>query len=122
MTTATTWRKERGRETERLVAAYLRDHGWPYAEPVGAGRPGADITGTPGVHFEVKATKSCEPLAWLRQIGACLGDTTDPPAAAIWRPDGFGPASIRSFPVITDLDTYVGLLRRVGYGGRDADQ
>ena len=101
MTTATTWRKERGRETERLVAAYLRDHGWPYAEPVGAGRPGADITGVPGLAIEVKATKACSPRAWLLQADRNAGNFDVP--AVVWRPDGMGPTSIGTWPVIVDL-------------------
>lgn len=122
MTTATTWRKERGRETERLVAAYLRDHGWPYAEPVGAGRPGADITGLPGVAIEIKATKGCKPLEWMAQahrhalaIGAAVPFT-------VWRADGLGPASVYAWPVVTELSVMAGLLRAAGYGDSDADQ
>jgi hypothetical protein len=38
-------RKHRGFATQRIDADYLKANGWPYAEPVGAGRPGSDVTG-----------------------------------------------------------------------------
>jgi len=119
MTTATTWRKERGRETERLVAAYLRANGWPYAEPVGAGRPGVDITGTPGLAIEVKATRSVQPVHFLAQAAGYRrpGDPQRPPLpCAIWRPDGSGPAHLTTWPVMIEFAEYVGLLRAAGYG------
>jgi hypothetical protein len=115
VTTATTWRKERGRETERLVAAYLRGHGWPFAEPVGAGRPGADITGVPGLAIEVKATRACSVLTWIKH-------RLDRPGMqfVIWRPDGMGPAGVGRWPVMIELDEFTRLLRAAGYGDSDA--
>jgi hypothetical protein len=114
MTTATTWRKERGRETERLLAAYWRERGWPYAEPVGAGRPGADITGMPGLAPEVKAVKSFSPQRWLRQAR-----THDGTPFVVYRPDGLGPVTIGRWPVILELDEFTRLLRAAGYGDGD---
>src|SRR5215475_9682074 len=46
---------KRWSETQHTAAAFLRGRGWPYAEAVGNGRPGADVTGTPGLSVEVKA-------------------------------------------------------------------
>jgi hypothetical protein len=118
MTTATTWRKERGRETERLLAAYWRERGWPYAEPVGAGRPGADITGMPGLAVEAKATTGCHPAVWLRQARAHANGSEAVPFT-VWRPDGSGPAHIEQWPVVVDLSTFTRLLRAAGYGDGD---
>ena len=50
-------RKQRGYDSQRLVANYLRDNGFPHAEPVGAGRTGSDVTGTDGLDWEVKARR-----------------------------------------------------------------
>jgi hypothetical protein len=117
VTTATTWRKERGRQTERLVAEFLRLTGIaPHAEPVGASRPGDDITGAPGLHIEVKATKACTPRAWLRQITARGGDGI---AFAVWRPDGMGGASIAQWPVIIELGEFADLLIDAREGDRE---
>ena len=37
-------RKHRGYSSQRIVADWFTVNGWPYAEPVGAGRAGSDVT------------------------------------------------------------------------------
>jgi hypothetical protein len=44
-------RKQRGAETERLVAAAWQTDGWPHAEVMRG--PGPDLTGTPGIDVKV---------------------------------------------------------------------
>ncbi len=107
-------RKHRGYATQRIVADYFTANGWPYAEPVGAGRVGSDITGMPGVDIEVKARRGFDPLAAMRQQAdrAARGDL----AFAVLRMDGQGPAVIGSWPVVIRLDTFTELLRAAGYG------
>ena len=107
-------RKHRGYGTQRIVSDYFTANGWPYAEPVGAGRPGSDITGMPGIDIEVKARRGFDPLAAMRQQAdrAALGDL----AFAVLRMDGQGPAVIGSWPVVIRLDTLTELLRAAGYG------
>ena len=56
-------RKHRGYNSQRIVADYFTVNGWTYAEPVGAGRAGSDITGMPGIDIEVKARRGFDPLA-----------------------------------------------------------
>ena len=63
----TNHRKHRGYASQRIVADYLREHGWMYAEPVGAGRDGSDITGLLDIDVEVKARRGFDPLAAMRQ-------------------------------------------------------
>jgi len=108
-------RKHRGYSTQRIVSDWFTANGWPYAEPVGAGRPGSDITGMPGIDIEVKARRGFDPLAAMRQQSdrAAHGDL----AFAVLRMDGQGPAVIGSWPVIIRLDTLTELLRAAGYGG-----
>ena len=107
-------RKHRGYNTQRIVADYYRANGWPYAEPVGAGRMGSDITGMPGIDIEVKARRGFDPLAAMRQQAdrAAIGDL----AFAVLRMDGQRPAVIGSWPVVIRLDTLTELLRAAGYG------
>jgi hypothetical protein len=107
-------RKHRGYSTQRIVSDYFTANGWPYAEPVGAGRPGSDITGMPGIDIEVKARRGFDPLAAMRQQAdrAALGDL----AFAVLRMDGQGPAVVGSWPVVIRLDTLTELLRASGYG------
>jgi hypothetical protein len=106
-------RKRRGRDTELLAARYLAENGWPYAMPTGAGASGRDITGTPGLAWEVKARTGFEPMANLRQATANAG--LDLPLVLI-RPNGVGPAQIGLWPVFTTLDHMIALLRTAGFG------
>ncbi len=108
-----TSRKRRGRDTERALAAWLRDNGFPYAEPVGAGTPGRDITGLPGLAIEAKARRGFSPLAWVRQARRNAGP--DLPIVVL-RPDGMGEASIADWPAMLPLSVLVDLLDIAGYG------
>ena len=107
-------RKHRGYNSQRIVADYFTANGWPYAEPVGAGRAGSDITGMPGLDIEVKARRGFDPLAAMRQQEerAAFIDI----AFAILRMDGQGPAVIGGWPVVIRLDQFTELLRAAGYG------
>jgi hypothetical protein len=107
-------RKHRGYASQRIVSDWFTVNGWLYAEPVGAGRPGSDITGMPGIDIEVKARRGFDPLAAMRQQEdrASRGDL----AFAVLRMDGQGPAVIGSWPVVIRLDTLTELLRAAGYG------
>jgi hypothetical protein len=105
-------RKHRGYQSQRLVADYLRDNGWPYAESAGAGRSGSDVTGVPGLDIEVKARRHLDLMATLRQ----QAERYDGMAFAVIRPDGYGPASIADWPAVLPLNRIVELLREAGYG------
>ena len=105
-------RKARGRETERIVADYLRDHGWPYAEPVGAGRSGADITGTPSLAIEIKARRALRLTEWLKEADR---DPNRVPLLII-RGDGQGPSSIEQWAAVMPLAIAITQLRDAGHG------
>ncbi len=107
-------RKERGRQSEHIVADYLAGNGWPYAEAVGAGRPGTDITGTPGIDWEVKARRGFDPKAAMRQQAERAKTGTIP--IAVLRMDGSGPADIDNWPVVLPLSVAVQLLHDAAYG------
>lgn len=112
-------RKHRGRQSEHIVAAYLRERGYPFAEAVGAGRTGADITGTPDIAVEVKARRNLNIKAALDQANA-NADGRLP--FAVLRLDGQGPASIAGWPVVIRLDDFTALLLEAGYGDVDTPQ
>jgi hypothetical protein len=110
-------RKHRGYASQRIVADYFAANGWPYAEPVGAGRTGSDVTGMLGLDVEVKARRGLDLPALLRQLGeradrGILG-------FGVLRLDGQGPASIEEWPVVLRLDDFTALLRAAGYGSLD---
>lgn len=104
-------RRLRGAATQNAVAEWFRGHGWPYAESTGSGRGGADITGLPGLACEVKARRDFEPVAWIRQAAKTRGLSF-----VVWRPDGSGPETVGSWPVMLPLDQLTELLLAAGYG------
>ncbi len=62
-----TARQARGRRTNVVVAAWLRKHGWPEAEPTVGAELGQDVQKIAGYSIEVKARANFDPLSWLRQ-------------------------------------------------------
>src|SRR5690625_3616206 len=110
-------RKHRGYRTQKVVAEWLAGKGWPFAESTGASRQGADITGTPDIAVEVKARRSFEPLAWVRQARA---DADGRLPFVVFRCDGQGEARVNEWPVLMRLDDFTNLLHEAGYGDPDA--
>ncbi len=110
-------RKTRGRATEHLVARAFAADGWPHALPTGAGAPGRDITGLPGIAVEVKARTAFSPQAFLRQAVANAGQ--DLPIVVL-RCNGAGPATIDDWPAFTTFGRMRELLRTAGYGNTTA--
>lgn len=104
-------RKQRGYDTQRIAAARLREAGWVYAEPVGAGRPGSDVTGVVGIDLEVKARRGLDLPGWMRQTA---NRTTGLPMLLV-RPDGFGPATVDLWPAIFPFGRAIDLLKDAGY-------
>jgi len=109
----TTARKQRGRETEKLLAAYYRRKGWPDAEAVAASLSGRDIKNMLGLAPEVKARYGFDPLDALTQ--ARKNANGDIPYT-IMRLNGQGEASIGEFVVCMFLDDHTELLHEAGYG------
>lgn len=103
---------KRWSETQHKVAEWFRGHGWPFAEPVGNGRAGADITGTPGLSIEVKAVRDeRRPVMMLKQAAGRPGLPL-----VIHRPPGLGPAAIGDWVVFMRLEDATDLLLLAGYG------
>lgn len=107
------YRKHRGYASQRILAAYLRENGFPFAEPVGAGRSGTDITGTIGIDWEVKARAKFDPKGTMDQLADRQAD--DLPIAVL-RLNGQGEASVGNWCAILTLADLVTLLREAGYG------
>ena len=105
-------RKHRGNRSAKVAADWFKEHGWPHAEPVGAGRPGVDILGLPGLAPEVKARTRFEPLAWLKQAAK---ERSGLPFV-IMRCNGQGEANVGQWGVMLTLEHFTELLRESGYG------
>lgn len=99
--------------TQKLVADYLSAHGFPYAESTGAGRPGSDVTNTPGITWEVKARSDLAPLAWVRQAVANTRRGELP--VVVFRSNGQG-EDAGNYLAMLRLGDLVTVLRDAGYG------
>lgn len=106
-------RKYRGYETQGWLAEWFKARGWPYAEAVGAGRPGVDVTGMPGIAVEAKARAKFEPKAWLRQA---TGERRHGIPVAIFRCNGQGKAAMAEWGALLTLADFTQLIREAGYG------
>lgn len=106
-------RKHRGYKSQKIVANYLAENGWPYAESTGAGRSGTDVTGTIGIDWEVKARKDFNPSAAIKQLKERHNGKDLP--VAVLRLNGQGEATIGEWPVMLRLEDFVQLLKEAGY-------
>jgi hypothetical protein len=103
-------RVTRGRQSEALVAEYLRSHGWPDAERIAASLPGADIRNTGDVSIEVKARRGLDLPGWLKQTASREGLPV-----LVVRPDGYGEARMDMWAMVIPFGEGVELLRKAGY-------
>jgi len=118
---------DRGLRLQNALARYLTTW-WPSAESAGAGRPGSDVLGIPGVVFENKTAKQFRPLAFGRQAqqhadrsnsrrpGTVLCSPADQaiPVVVYW-PEGVGEASAEHTLSILPTGVLVRLLKEAGY-------
>jgi hypothetical protein len=109
-----TTRRQRGYQTEEILAAYLRRQGFAGAEPTTRGAPGTDILGIPAVVIEVKA-KHANPLVDALNQARANCHTADDIPIAVWRRDGDGPTNVHQWVVATDVATIAHLLAEAGY-------
>ena len=108
-------RKHRGMATQRLVAEWFQERGWPFAYSKGSGESGIDIMNMPDLSPEVKAQPG-DTTGALRQAVKNRGDGLP---FVVWRPNGYGPERIEEWPVIFTLADATELLRQAGYGDTD---
>lgn len=114
----TSARVARGRASQGIAARFLQEHGFPWAESVWGSMPGRDITGTPGLAFEVKARRGLDLPQWLRQTQKnARGDLP----VLIVRPDGYGEAKVGEWLVGMRFEDAVSLFRHAGYGAPLSD-
>jgi hypothetical protein len=106
-------RKHRGYRSQKVGAMHLAESIFPYAESTGAGRSGSDITGTPGIDWEVKARTGFNPSAVMKQLkdreSGNLG-------IALLRLNGQGEQSVGDWVCLLRFDDVIELLKKAGYG------
>jgi hypothetical protein len=79
--------RDRGLRLQNALARYLSAW-WPSAESAGAGRPGSDVLGTPGIVWENKTPRRFDPYVWAVQA-AGHAERGELPVCVYW-PDGVG--------------------------------
>lgn len=109
----TSSRVQRGYQSQRIVAEYFKNNGWPYAQPAGSGRSGTDVTGVIGVDIEVKARRGINVAMAMKQLRDRYQEGVLP--VAILRLDGQGEAHIADWPAIVPLHILLDLLKAAGY-------
>ena len=107
-------RKHRGYRSQKVVAMYLAENGFPFAESTGAGRSGTDITGTIGIDWEVKARKDFSPSTTIKQLKDRHNGKDLP--VAVLRLNGQGEANVGEWVTLLRLEDFVNLLHDAGYG------
>ncbi len=103
-------RVRRGRRTEHVLAGYLREHGFPYAEAAPAFAPGRDLRGIVGWSIECKARGEFRPTTWVKEAASRPGLPV-----AVLRPNGTGEDAAR-FLAVLPVGVLVDLMRQAGYG------
>lgn len=106
-------RVDRGRESQEIVAARLRELGLVHARSRSASLPGADIESVPGLHFEIKGTEKPIPGKWTKENALRAGEGELP--LVVWRPRGYGPAKLDDWPVMLRWGDLVPMLAELGY-------
>jgi hypothetical protein len=91
-----TGRTNRGRETEFLLADWLKQF-YPDAYATNKSAPGVDIANTGRLALEVKATSKQPLLAALDQAHVRSSGLEIP--VVVWRPNGYGAARLDSWVV-----------------------
>ena len=109
-------RRQRGRESEKIVADYLVRHGFHTAHTTSMAAAGSDVLGIPGLDIEVKGRRDLvisETLAQLkrrrRETGLGVG---------VLRMNGQGEKTIGDWVAILTFDDLIHLLKAAGYGAR----
>lgn len=106
--------RRKGADAERDVVAWLRANGFRYAERRAGGTPGPDITGCPGIAWEIKAATRLELAAWVDQAEAQRAATgADVGPVVIKRRGTTNPGRFYAVLPLADL---AHLLVEAGYG------
>jgi hypothetical protein len=106
-------RTDRGRETEFLLAEYLKSL-YPDACATNKSAPGMDVANCGVLDIEAKATAALPLLSALSQVHRRVDSNQIP--VVIWRPNGYGKERIREWVVATRLSTFFGpIAERANY-------
>lgn len=108
--------RDRGIRLQNALADYLRQW-WPSAESAGAGRPGSDVLGTPGIVWENKTSgKGNRNIgAWIDQVRGHARGNLAVPAVVVYWPPGVGEKRPGLTIAMLPLAELMELLEKAGY-------
>ena len=91
--------KMKGTAAETAVVSFLRQNGWPHAERLALqGKlDRGDVTGTPGVVWEVKSHATSHWSAWLREAEAERANANTWLGMVVTKPPGVGVTRVGSW-------------------------
>ena len=109
-------RRQRGRESEKIVADYLVRNGFITAHVTSMAASGSDVLGIPGVDFEVKGRRDLAITQTLAQLRRRRRETGL--GVGVLRMNGQGEKAIGDWVAILTFDDLIYLLKAAGYGAR----
>ncbi len=112
--------KRKGTSAESAVVAFLRQTWWPHAErrALAGAKDLGDVTGTPGICWEVKAgTRLCIP-EWLHQTETERANSGADLGVLVVKPKGVGVLNVNRWWAIQPLDQATALMHGAGYGSK----
>lgn len=113
--------KAKGTAAESAVVTYLQSRGWPHAErrALTGGKDKGDLAGIYGVAgaamLEVKAWKTANIPAWLREMAVEKDNANAAVAAVISKPRGIGDTRVGDWHVHMTVKQLCDLLEQAGY-------
>lgn len=113
--------RAKGTLAERLVVDYLKGRGWPYAErrALAGAKDKGDVTGTPGLVWEVKSASRITLPEWLRETEQERINAQAAHGILVVKPKGYGESRIEEWPAVLPLRHMTYLLAELGFGERD---
>lgn len=110
--------KAKGTAAESAVVSYLGGHGFSGAErsALAGSNDRGDITGTPGLAWEVKAGVRLEIPTWLRETETERVNAGAEYGLLVIKPKGVGHANVGNWWAVQTLSQAVWLLRQAGFG------
>ena len=110
--------RQKGTLAETALIGYLRDNGFGGAErrALHGAHDQGDVTGTPGICWEVKNHKRYAIPEWLDETADEAHNADADHGILIVKPNGVGTTRVGDWWAILTVDQVVQLLRQAGYG------
>lgn len=112
--------RDKGTMAESAVVAFLRGHGFPYAErrSLKGSLDQGDVTGTPGLCWEVKYANGGLRLAsWMRELALEILNSGAEHGILVVKPISLGVMSVNRWYAVMRLPEHEALIKQAGMQG-----